>query len=87
MRIGALEGGGTKMVLAIGDENGTIIDRVSIPTETPDITMPKMIQYFKEANIEALGIATFGPIDLDRNSATYGYITTTPKLHLPPSRD
>lgn len=80
MRIGALEGGGTKMVLAIGDENGNILDRVSIPTETPDITMPKMIQYFKDANIDALGIATFGPIDLDRKSPTYGYITTTPKL-------
>lgn len=68
------------MVLAIGDENGQILDRISIPTETPEITMPKMIDYFKKANIDALGIATFGPIDLDRNSATYGYITTTPKL-------
>lgn len=80
MRIGALEGGGTKMVLAVGDETGKIFDRISIPTETPEITVPKMIDYFKKADIEALGIATFGPIDLDKSSKTYGYITTTPKL-------
>ena len=42
MRIGALEGGGTKMVLAVCNENGEVLDRVSIPTETPEITMPKM---------------------------------------------
>ena len=43
MRIGALEGGGTKMVLAVCNENGEVLDRVSIPTETPEITMPKMM--------------------------------------------
>lgn len=54
MRIGALEGGGTKMVLAVCNENGEVLDRVSIPTETPEITMPKMIAYFKEQQVEAL---------------------------------
>jgi len=80
MILGALEAGGTKMVCAIGDENGTLIDRMVIPTETPELTMPKMIAYFKEHNIEALGIGTFGPADLNPASATYGSITTTPKL-------
>ena len=80
MRIGALEAGGTKMVCAIGNENGEIFERVSFPTETPEITVPKMIEYFKEREIEALGIACFGPIDLNKKSDTYGYITTTPKL-------
>ena len=56
MRLGALEGGGTKMVLAVCNENGEVLDRVSIPTETPEITMPKMIAYFKEQQVEALGI-------------------------------
>ena len=60
MRIGALEGGGTKMVLAVCNENGEVLDRVSIPTETPEITMPKMIAYFKEQQVEALGIGFFG---------------------------
>lgn len=68
------------MVMAIGNENGEILDRVSIPTETPDITVPRIIDYFKGKNIEALGIGSFGPVDLDRQSETYGYITSTPKL-------
>lgn len=80
MRLGALEAGGTKMVCAIGNENGEIFERVSITTETPEITMPKLIGYFMDKKIEALGIGCFGPIDLNRNSETYGYITTTPKL-------
>lgn len=77
---GALEAGGTKMVCAIGDSCGNIIERISIPTRTPDETMPEMIAFFQKYPIEALGIGCFGPVDLDRSSATYGYITTTPKL-------
>lgn len=80
MRLGALEAGGTKMVCAIGDETGRIYEQVSIPTQTPDITMPKLIEYFKERDVEALGVACFGPIELDRNSPQYGCITSTPKL-------
>ena len=48
MRLGALEAGGTKMVCAIGNENGEIFERISIPTETPEITLPKLIEYFKD---------------------------------------
>lgn len=80
MRLGALEAGGTKMVCAIGDETGRIYEQVSIPTETPEITMPKLISYFCEKEVEALGIGCFGPIELDRTSSKYGYITSTPKL-------
>lgn len=80
MRIGALEAGGTKMVCAIGNESGEISDRISLPTETPESTMPNIIKYFKENKIEALGIGSFGPVNLDKSSPTYGYITTTPKL-------
>ncbi len=80
MRLGALEAGGTKMVCAIGDETGRIFEQVSIPTQTPDVTMPKLIEYFKERGVEALGVACFGPIELDRNSPQYGCITSTPKL-------
>ncbi len=80
MLLGALEAGGTKMVCAVGDENGTILDRVSIPTETPEITMPKLIAFFQQYDLTALGIGTFGPADLNPASETYGHITTTPKL-------
>lgn len=80
MKLGALEAGGTKMVCAIGNEHGEIHERISIPTQTPDLTVPKLIEYFKERSVEALGIGCFGPLDLNRSSETYGYITTTPKL-------
>jgi fructokinase len=79
MLFGALESGGTKMVCAIGDENGKILDRTTIPTTTPQETMPLILEYFKGKEIVAIGIACFGPIDLNRSSATYGYITSTPK--------
>ena len=77
---GSLEAGGTKMVCAIGDEQGNILERVSIPTLAPENTMPAILDFFKSKNISALGIGCFGPVDLDKKSPTYGYITTTPKL-------
>ena len=80
MRIGALEGGGTKMVLAVGDETGKIFEQESIPTVSPEETMPRMVDYFRGKNIEALGIATFGPIDVKKESPTYGCVLATPKL-------
>ena len=79
MRLGALEAGGTKMRCAIGDETGRIFEQISIPTETPDITVPKLLDYFGQRKVDALGIACFGPIELDRNAANYGCITSTPK--------
>ena len=80
MLLGALEAGGTKMVLAVGDETGHIADKVSIPTTTPDETMAGILAYFRKHDIKALGVGCFGPLDLKPSSATYGYITSTPKL-------
>lgn len=80
MILGGLEAGGTKMVCAIGNEEGEIFKKISLPTETPEITMPKMIEFFQSEHIEALGVGCFGPIDLDKKSKTYGFITSTPKL-------
>lgn len=80
MLIGGIEAGGTKMVCGIGDEKGNLIERVSFPTRQPVETFHDMIGYFKKHEIQALGIGCFGPIDLDRKSETYGYITTTLKL-------
>lgn len=79
MLLGALEAGGTKMVCAIGNEKGEIFEQISIPTETPEITLPQISAYFKKHAIKALGIGSFGPIDLNKTSPTYGFITTTPK--------
>lgn len=79
VRLGALEAGGTKMVCAIGDETGGIFEQTTIPTQIPETTIPKLVAYFKERKVDALGIGCFGPIEPDRSSARYGYITSTPK--------
>ena len=81
MILGAIEAGGTKFVCAIGDEEGNIVEKVSFSTTTPSETMENVINYFKDKNIEALGIGSFGPIDPNKGSKTYGYITTTPKKY------
>jgi fructokinase len=80
MRLGALEAGGTKMVCAIGDEQGNIMVQTSIPTTTPEETLPKLISFFLQHSIESLGIGAFGPVDLNQNSVSYGHILDTPKL-------
>lgn len=79
MYYAALEAGGTKMVCAIGDENKNIIDKVTIPTDTADVSVPKMIEYFRRYPVASLGIGTFGPVCVDRKSSDYGKILKSPK--------
>lgn len=79
---GSIEAGGTKFVCAVSDEGLNILERVSFPTTTPEETMPLVIDFFKqyEATLKAIGIGSFGPIDINKKSETYGFITSTPKL-------
>ena len=63
-----------------GENQVTITERVTIPTEKPKITLPRMAAFFEGKGISSLGIGCFGPVDLHRASPTYGYITSTPKL-------
>ena len=79
MRLGALEAGGTKMVCAIGNEHGNVIERYSLPTRGGDETVREIIEYFRAHPVEALGVSSFGPLNLDPASPEYGNITTTPK--------
>ena len=79
MLFGTLEAGGTKMVLSVGNEANELLEQTTIPTESPDVTIPAMIEWFRDKNISSLGIGSFGPVDLDLASPTYGWITSTPK--------
>ncbi|MBP1967257.1 ROK family protein [Paenibacillus aceris] len=79
LRIGAIEAGGTKFVCGIGNDSGVVEDQISFPTEYPDQTLEKVINYFVDKNVAAIGIGSFGPIHVDPNSPFYGYVTTTPK--------
>ena len=78
--LGAIEAGGTKMICALGREDGSVLESVSIPTTEPARCMPQILEFFQGRGIDALGVGCFGLLDLDRNSQTYGCITTTPKL-------
>ena len=78
--IGAVEAGGTKFVLAVADAQGRIIDRARIDTRTPDETFPEMAAFFaRHGPLAGIGIASFGPIDINPASPAYGTFTTTPK--------
>lgn len=80
----ALEAGGTKMNCAIGTGHDDIIARARFATTAPDETLGHIIGFFQEqaarhGRLAALGIGSFGPLDLDRNSASFGHIINTPK--------
>lgn len=80
MLVGGIEAGGTKFVCAVGDAEGNVQERISIPTTNPEETMEKVIAFFRNHDIEALGVGSFGPADVDEDSPSYGTITSTPKL-------
>lgn len=79
MYYGAIEAGGTKFVCAVVNENGEFIERLRVNTEVPETTMPQVLAFFKKYRFAAIGIGSFGPIDINRESPTYGNITSTPK--------
>lgn len=78
-RFGAIEAGGTKFVCAVGTGPGDLTDVVSFPTTTPDETLDRAVAYFTERDVAAVGIGSFGPVDVDAASETWGFITSTPK--------
>lgn len=82
MLYGSIEAGGTKFVCAVGNEKLEIIKKESFPTTSPSETMGHVYNFFNEysEDLVAIGIGSFGPIDVDVNSETYGYITNTPKI-------
>ena len=84
---GAIEAGGTKFVCGLGyAETPELLERVQFPTgDSPTRLLDEVVAWFlkqqeRHGALSALGVASFGPIDLDRRSPTYGFITTTPKL-------
>jgi fructokinase len=80
---GGIESGGTKFVCMVGRGPDSVVAEKRFPTSSPAETICTAIGFFEEyarrGELAAIGIASFGPVDLDPGSATYGYITTTPK--------
>ncbi len=82
---GGIEAGGTKFVCAVGNDDGKILEQIRIRTETPDKTLEQVMSFFKpfvhSNDLKSIGLGSFGPIDLDVHSPTYGYITSTTKTN------
>ncbi len=81
---GGIEAGGTKFVCILASGAEDIRAEARFPTTFPGETIQLAVDFFRQGQKEhgelsAIGIASFGPLDLDRNSPTYGYITSTPK--------
>ena len=78
---GAIEAGGTKMICAVSDENFNIIEKIQFPTTLPEENINEMIDFFGKykKDLKAIGLGTFGPVDINPESKTYGYILNTPK--------
>ena len=78
--LGAIEAGGTKFVLAVGPSPDRIIARHTIPTRDPATTLAEAAEWLAGQGVSAaLGIGSFGPVDLDPRSPRFGFITNTPK--------
>lgn len=82
--VGAIEGGGTKFVCAVGISPLQILDQVVIPTTDPAATLAACVHFFREmthrhGRIAALGLASFGPLQLRTDAPDFGHLQSTPK--------
>lgn len=78
--IGGIEAGGTKCVLAVGPSPDAILAHHVIPTRRPKETVAEAMAWFAtQPKVSALGLATFGPVGLDRARSDWGHILNTPK--------
>jgi fructokinase len=78
---GGIEAGGTKFLCAIGSGPDDIREEIRFATTTPEETIGRAVDFFRQRQVQlaGVGIASFGPVDLERGSPTYGFITSTPK--------
>ena len=82
---GGIEAGGTKFICVVGSGPENILEKTRIETTVPEETLGKVIRFFQPytttGKVTAIGIGCFGPLDLNPDSPTYGFITSTPKPH------
>ncbi len=79
-----IEAGGTKFVVAVGAGPGDLRAETRFPTTTPAETMQRTLEFLRQqqelhGTLTAIGVSSFGPVDPNPASPTFGYITTTPK--------
>lgn len=80
-----IELGGTKIKCLIASDPDDVADECVIPTTNPEETLPRIIDFVQNSaqrlslSLQGAGVSCFGPLDLDPQSSTYGWITSTPK--------
>ena len=83
MLFGAIETGGSKVICAVGTGPDDIRDRIRIPTTTPSETLAEvnafLLRHHETTPLAAVGVGSFGPLDLHPESPTYGCVLDTPK--------
>ncbi|MGB3167201.1 MAG: ROK family protein [Alteraurantiacibacter sp.] len=80
--LGGIEAGGTKFVLTVGKNPTRVLATHTIPTRDPSETFTEARQWFeRQGTLRAIGIASFGPVELDKASPAWGRILKTPKPH------
>lgn len=76
---GAVEMGGTKTDMTVGTGFTDMADPVRIPTGDPETTLGEIVGFFSTHDVSAVGVASFGPLQLDRASPLFGTMLFTPK--------
>ena len=76
---GAVEIGGTKTDVAVGTSPDDLTDRARIPTSTPEGTLGSVLRFFSGHAVSAIGVAAFGPLQLDPSQPEFGSVLATPK--------
>lgn len=80
MVVGGIEAGGTKWLCAVGTGPDDLRAETTFPTTTPAETIGEAVAFLeREGPVDAVGIGSFGPVDLHPSSTTWGFVTTTPK--------
>jgi fructokinase len=77
--VGGVEAGGAKFVVAVGTGPHDVRAETSFPTTSSVETLTRAVEFLRAHRLTGVGIASFGPLDLDPNSPTAGFITDTPK--------
>lgn len=76
---GTVELGGTKTDMAVGSSPDDLSEPQRVATTTPEETLGAIVDYFASSPVDAVGVACFGPLDLDPNAKTFGTMLSTPK--------
>ncbi|WP_083731313.1 ROK family protein [Protofrankia sp. BMG5.30] len=81
---GSVESGGTKMLCLLGTGPDDVAAHMRFPTGEPGPTLARVVAFFREATADhgppaAVGVASFGPLELRRSHPRYGFVTNTPK--------